>query len=126
MPGLVQPPAISVAFLRDKLARIQEQARLASPPQAAPMSAIRSLDPTTTQVEEYTLAIQAWLGTLTPSQRTRAFALAEVGKLSGISGRHGRSPGTSWLGQAARKAGLIPSRDWTRAGRNRRYWRLPG
>lgn len=94
-----------------------------------PASATRSPKGTPTAPEpliaSFTEAITAWLATLSPAQRTRRYTLDEVTLLAKLQGRGAHPPPWWAVGPACHRAGMVNRRDWTRAGRNRRYWSLP-
>ena len=66
--------------------------------------------------------IQRWLETMTPIERQRRFTTSEVIALAHLQGKNGPSPGDRLVSQALRLHGFVPCRDWTVAGRNKRYW----
>ena len=68
-------------------------------------------------------AIQDWWLTLPVITRNRRFAMAEISDALYVQTRHRHS----WRDIAAALEALswTTGRDWTRAGRNRRYWKPP-
>ncbi len=70
--------------------------------------------------------IKAWQASMTPEQIKRRFTLAEVERLAGITGKHGGRVAHHQIASALRTLGFESKRDWTTAGRNRRYWNYLG
>ena len=63
---------------------------------------------------------------MTPRQRERRFTIQEVVSLAQLRGITLPNPPDRHVAQALGVAGFKPCRDWTRAGRNKRYWTLTG
>lgn len=72
------------------------------------------------------MQIAAWCASMSPEERKRRFSLAEVEKLAGLVGKHGGHAAHHYIAQALRAVGFQPCRDWTNAGRNKRFWKLSG
>jgi hypothetical protein len=66
--------------------------------------------------------IKTWSESMTPEQLTRRFSTDEIERLAGLIGKHGGRAAHHHMAQALRAVGFTPCRDWTVAGRNRRYW----
>jgi len=66
--------------------------------------------------------ISAWLKTMSQHQQSRKFTIDEVVTLAQLTGTYQASPAKREVAQALRALGFRPCRDWTKAGRNRRYW----
>lgn len=66
--------------------------------------------------------IKVWSESMTPEQLTRRFSTEEIERLAGLVGKHGGRAANHHMAQALRAIGFISCRDWTVAGRNRRYW----
>jgi len=66
--------------------------------------------------------IMSWLDSMTPEQRVRRFTTYEVECLAGLTGKNGVNVAHHHIGLALRNCGFRPKRDWTVAGRNKRYW----
>lgn len=64
--------------------------------------------------------IKRWWVNVPPSLRNRRFQLAEIA--GHCRGRAGGKPANRDVAAALRALGWQDSRDWTRAGRNRRLW----
>jgi hypothetical protein len=75
-------------------------------------------------VRDLRAKVQAWVDTMTPTQRGRRFTTSEVEQLAGLTGKHGGAAAHHRIAQALRACGFQPRRDWTRAGRNTRFWKL--
>ena len=86
----------------------------------------QQLEPDTRHGSVYDLQakVQAWADAMTPTQRSRRFTTSEVEQLAGLTGKHGGSAAHHRIAQALRACGFQPRRDWTRAGRNTRFWKL--
>ena len=78
------------------------------------------------QTEQFRSLINRWSETMTPEQRSRRFSTEEVERLAGLVGKNGGRAAHHHIALALRSAGFSPCRDWTVAGRNRRYWKLSG
>lgn len=66
--------------------------------------------------------IKTWADSMTPDQLTRRFSTEEIERLAGLVGKHGGRAANHHMAQALRAVGFTSCRDWTVAGRNRRYW----
>ena len=77
-------------------------------------------------VDEYTERIQTWLGRLPPVQRQRQFTITEVITLATLPGHFRTNASLRYAGDALRRCGFKQKRDWTVAGRNKRYWYFVG
>jgi hypothetical protein len=66
--------------------------------------------------------VKTWSESMTPEQLTRRFSTDEIERLAGLIGKHGGRAAHHHMAQALRAVGFTPCRDWTVAGRNRRYW----
>lgn len=104
------------------------------PPTSAPLrshleqlrqSAQRDIHtPPSSQTDRLRDQLKAWAAALSPGLRSRRFTIEEVELLAGLVGKHGGHPAHHHIAQALRSVGFTPCRDWTVAGRNRRYWLL--
>ncbi len=70
--------------------------------------------------------IKAWADSMSPEQRTRRFTTEEIERLAGLVGKHGGRVANHHMAQALRAIGFISCRDWTVAGRNKRFWKFSG
>lgn len=73
-------------------------------------------------IDEYTSLIQGWQEQATPVQKLRLFTIDEVIRLANLSGRFRAQASHRYTGEALRRCGFTQKRDWTAAGRNKRYW----
>lgn len=70
--------------------------------------------------------LDTWKASMTPHEQRRGFTTAEIIVLAQLRGKHRPLPGDRLVSLALRAVGFIPCRDWTVAGRNRRYWKFSG
>jgi hypothetical protein len=73
-------------------------------------------------VDEYTSLIRSWQDQATPIQKLRLFTIDELIRLANLSGRFRVQASHRYTGEALRRCGFTQKRDWTAAGRNKRYW----
>lgn len=73
-------------------------------------------------VDEYTSLIRTWQDQATPVQKLRLFTIDELIRLTNLSGRFRVQASHRYTGEALRRCGFKQKRDWTAAGRNKRYW----
>ena len=76
--------------------------------------------------DEYVERIQTWVDRLPPVQRCRQFTIAEVIALATLPGHFRPNASLRYTGEALRRCGFKQKRDWTAAGRNKRYWLFVG
>jgi hypothetical protein len=114
----MQPPLIFVN-LRETIDRLKTEASVVQTmaEQAGPSGNI---------AEEYVERIQIWLDRLPPVQRSRKFTITEVIALATLPGHYRPAASLRYTGEALRRCGFKQKRDWTAAGRNKRYWLLSG
>ena len=112
----VQPPEKLTAYLRDALGDLKRRVDAHKPKSAA-----SAATPTSAH---YQHAIARWVATLTPVQRLRRYGMDEIIKLVGTNGVNGQPASIQVMGVALHACGFVQKRDWTKAGRNRRYWEL--
>lgn len=74
-------------------------------------------------LEIYTEKIRTWLKHLTPEQLGRSYTISEIITLSGLKGITNPKASVQLTGEALRRCGLLPVRDWSKNGRNKRYWK---
>lgn len=115
----LQPPVIRET-LRDSVNRLVREAASTS-----------SLGPhkqfaTEPIADGYVAQIISWTQRLTPAQLGRSFSLEEVMALAGLKGRYREHASLRYTGEALRRCGFKQQRDWTAAGRNKRYWKFIG
>jgi hypothetical protein len=70
--------------------------------------------------------IKTWSESMTPEQKARRFTTEEIERLAGLLGKHSGRAAHHHIAQALRTLGFQPCRDWTVAGRNRRFWKFSG
>ena len=73
-------------------------------------------------VDEYATQIRDWQEHAAPVQRLRLFTIDELIRLTNLSGRFRAQASHRYAGEALRRCGFKQKRDWTVAGRNKRYW----
>lgn len=73
-------------------------------------------------VDEYTSLIRNWQDQATPVQKLRLFTIDELIRLANLSGRFRARASHRYTGEALRRCGFKQKRDWSAAGRNKRYW----
>ena len=111
----LQPPVIG-ATLRESVNRLVREA-----------TATTSMSPDTHVAtgpiaDGYVTQITNWTQRLTPVQLGRCFSMEEVMALAGLKGRYRDHASVRYTGEALRLCGFKQKRDWTAAGRNKRYW----
>lgn len=114
----MQPPLI-FENLRETVSRLKTEARDA---QASPAHAVRK----ESIPDEYVKRIQTWVNRLPPVQRCRQFTITEVIALATLPGHFRPNASLRYTGEALRRCGFKQQRDWTAAGRNKRYWKFVG
>jgi hypothetical protein len=114
----MQPPLIFENF-RETVSRLKSEAlsERAGIAQAVPKKNI---------ADEYVERIQTWVSTLPPIQRCRQFTITEVIALATLTGHFRPNASLRYTGEALRRCGFKQKRDWTEAGRNKRYWQFVG
>jgi hypothetical protein len=111
----MQPPLI-YRPLRAQLEQLREHSLISSKPE--PVASQRSKQ----IVDEYTSSILNWKDQATPIQRLRLFTIDELIRLANLSGRFRAQASYRYTGEALRRCGFKQKRDWSAAGRNKRYW----
>ena len=113
----MQPPMIGVN-LREVVNRLALEAMIDHPPTThVPAEPIP---------DGYVTQITRWTQRLTPAQLGRCFSMDEVMALAGLKGRYRDHASVRYTGEALRRCGFKQKRDWTAAGRNKRYWLFEG
>lgn len=111
----MQPPLI-YRSVREQMVRLRDQT----------LSPVKSNLASSTKdqkiVDEYTSLIRSWQDQATPVQKLRLFTIDELICLINLSGRFRDQPSHRYAGEALRRCGFKQKRDWTAAGRNKRYW----
>ena len=114
----MQPPVI-FENIREAINRLKSEAMRE---QAAPVQALPKVDIT----DEYVERIQKWVSGLPPLQQCRQFTITEVIALATLPGHFRPNASLRYTGEALRRCGFKQKRDWTAAGRNKRYWLFEG
>jgi hypothetical protein len=114
----MQPPLI-FETLRETIDRLKKEAVNVKVPtvQKAPKENI---------ADEYVGLIQTWVGRLPLVQLQRQFTITEVIALATLPGHFRANASLRYTGEALRRCGFKQKRDWTTAGRNKRYWFFEG
>jgi hypothetical protein len=73
-----------------------------------------------TEWESLDTQIRRWWINLPPAMQHRRFQIVEIASI--CRGRHGKPPALREIASALRSLGWAEFRDWTNAGRNRRFW----
>ena len=111
----MQPPLI-IRPLREQMELLRKQSlsRVESQPVGSESSQ--------KIVDQYTYLIRSWQDHTTPAQRHRLFNIDELIRLTNLSGRFRVRASHRYTGEALRRCGFKQKRDWSAAGRNKRYW----
>jgi hypothetical protein len=72
---------------------------------------------------DYAQVIREWFEAMPPASRQRRFTLEEI--CIRFKGMYKDRPAFRVIAAAMRRLGWTEGRDWTNAGRNRRYWVPP-
>jgi hypothetical protein len=70
--------------------------------------------------------LSTWKASMTTQEQRRGFTTAEIIVLAQLQGKHRPLPGDRLVSLALRAIGFQPCRDWTIAGRNKRFWKFSG
>ncbi len=111
----MQPPVIG-ATLRESVNRLVREATATTTMAPHEHAATGSI------TDDYVTEITRWTQRLTPAQLGRCFSMEEVIALAGLKGRYRDCASVRYTGEALRRSGFKQKRDWTAAGRNKRYW----
>lgn len=122
-PFVMQPPRMS-AHLRDSLDRLQKKAEAqASGKILDEQSQKLELSKAEKTQADYVLLIKKWYALMPPAARQRRYTSNEL--ITAFTGRYRDRPALRMIAAALRINGFTEHRDWTRAGRNQRYWLPP-
>lgn len=110
------PPPLIYRPLREQLDQLREQTLLSA------KSGVLLKKETQKIIDEYTSLIRCWQDQATHVQRLRLFTIDELIRLTNLSGRYRDQASHRYAGEALRRCGFKQKRNWTRAGRNKRYW----
>lgn len=118
-PALPMQPPQMRPWLLQQLEQLKEQAarqaQVTPPSPRAPTNQCTNVD--------YKQLIQRWFTNEPPALRDRKYSMTEF--VIRFAGRFRPKPATRLIAEALRELGWTEHRDWTRAGRNRRYWQPP-
>jgi hypothetical protein len=114
----MQPPLIYES-IRETVHRLKTEA---TSEQVVPVQPL----PKESIPDEYVERIQIWVNRLPPVQLCRQFTIAEVIALATLPGHFRPNASLRYTGEALRRCGFKQKRDWTAAGRNKRYWQFVG
>jgi len=115
---MTQPHFILAPTLRQQIDKLKaETLELNSRLSARPTKPVSLID-------HYTHQITEWIASLNPLQRLRSYTLLEIIALAGLKGHYRERASNQFTGEALRKCGFVAKRDWSSAGRNRRWWQL--
>ncbi len=105
----MQPPTFNSVPLRIQLAQLKQTAEAVRVNQLSHLAKLRD-------------QIKTWSESMTPEQRKRSFTIEEIERLAGLVGKFGGRAAHHHIAQSLRTCGFSHRRDWTVAGRNKRYW----
>lgn len=111
----MQPPVI-FENIREAVNRLKSEAMREQAPSVQPLPKVDITD-------EYVERIQKWMNALPPLQQCRQFTINEVIALATLPGHFRPNASLRYTGEALRRCGFKQKRDWTAAGRNKRYWK---
>lgn len=106
----MQPPTFISVPLRTQLAQLKQAASETSRVEHQ------------SHVAKLRDQITTWSESMTPDQRNRRFTIDEIERLAGLVGKFGGRAAHHHIAQTLRHIGFAPCRDWTKSGRNKRYW----
>jgi len=113
-----QPHFILGPSLRQSIEKLKADAReINSKPPTQPTKPVSLID-------RYVVQVKTWVSSLTSLQRQRAYTLEELIALVQLKGHFRDRASNQFTGEALRQSGFTSQRNWTRSGRNKRYWRL--
>jgi hypothetical protein len=115
----VQPPVIR-AMLRDEVSTLVKAAH------ASKANSLPDTKPIGSIADRYFVQITAWVSGLSPLQKLRRYSIGEVMLLAALKGHYRDHASLRYTGEALRRCGFKQKRDWTAAGRNKRYWQFVG
>ena len=113
-----QPPQRNGGYLLQSLLELKAQAENQQPVALVTPAPASTLPPS----NRYQQAIAAWTASMTPMQRSRAYTIDEIVKLSGLHGVNGKAACPQLVGRALHACGFTRKRIWKVAGRDRRFW----
>ena len=111
----MQPPLIR-PFIRDAVNRLSQEASFTVTSHSTALAAHGSIS------DIYVMQIKNWAERLTPAQLARRYSIDEIMALADLKGRYREHASVRYTGEALRRCGFVTKRDWTAAGRNKRFW----
>lgn len=115
----MQPPLI-IRPLREQMELLRKQSLSRVESQPVVSASSQKI------VDQYTYLIRSWQDHTTPAQRHRLFTIDELIRLTNLSGRFRVRASHRYTGEALRRCGFKQKRDWSAAGRNKRFWQFQG
>ena len=111
----MQPPVIT-AYLRDSVNHLVTESKVKA----------KCHDPSNGEKASisdcYVSQIMNWSRHLSAVQLSRKYSIEEVIALACLRGRYRDHASVRYTSEALRRCGFKQKRDWTAAGRNKRYW----
>jgi len=107
----MQPQVVRGGYIRAEVTKLAQEG-------GAPPRLVSQLTNSNTYLDQ----IKSWYLQLSKVQLTRLYTINEVISLARLEGRLGRKASVQLVGNALTACGFVPKRDWTAAGRNKRYW----
>lgn len=119
----MQPPQMNGYLRRSVTALLQEVESNNVAVAAIRKTAERSEQNRATTQTDYVALIRNWYAAIPPAARQRRYTTAEMALQ--FNGRYRARPSVRMIAAALREIGFTEHRDWTKAGRNCRYWQPP-
>jgi hypothetical protein len=110
----MQPPVIT-AHIRNSVNRLITESKVSKTQEHTNSITVSIPD-------NYVGQITKWSEHLSAAQLSRKYSIEEVIVLARLRGRYRDQASVRYTGEALRRCGFITKRDWTVAGRNKRYW----
>jgi hypothetical protein len=107
----MQPQEVKGGYIRAEVTQLAQEG-------GVPPRMVGQLTSSMTYLDQ----IKSWCSQLSKVQLTRLYTINEVISLARLEGRMGRRASVQLVGNALTACGFVPKRDWTAAGRNKRYW----
>ena len=111
----MQPPVIT-AHIRDSVNQLLTESKDRA------MSRVSTKPEKIEILDCYADQIMKWSQHLSPVQLLRRYSIEEVMALACLRGRYRDQASVRYTGEALRRCGFVTKRDWTTAGRNKRFW----
>ncbi len=118
----MQPPLS--AHLRERIQQLAAQAAARdSRTQQTGGAELKREERRARRCTDYVGLIREWMSAIPPALLDRPYLMAEI--VCRFHGRYSALPAPRMIAAALRQLGWTSHRNWTRAGRNTRYWRPP-